>query len=544
VKQGDLYTVYIEFSSVFGRIWDPFSWKSEDDARALVNAAHALRMAKQGVFARVHPRPPADHGDKDGIQTPDTARKGPAVVAPVAEPVKAPVVSAEEKIPPGIVILSPALAENKPLISNEYMIPVSGRIESGTGVSLVQINGRPVALDEKGHFTEHILLKIGENRISITAMDVHRNQAAKQFVVNRESVQAVKVLPADAHPPHITIVSPDVTRAVSVVPRKSKVTVIGVAESRIGIADVLINGLQAEIDERGHFSADVLLKAGRNEITVTAIDLHGKQATKQFVVTREAGRVAARKQEEAEPETKFMSGKYYALLIAVQDYANSEIVKLDYPLSDAQRLMHVLGARYRFDSEHITLLHNPDRRTIYKTLQSMRKQLQPEDSLLIFYAGHGMWLDDMKQGFWLPRDAAGLNDPSDWIPNSNIRDYIKAIKAKHILLIADACFSGGIFKLRDAQVSPDTSVEKIYELPSRKAMTSGALKTVPDQSVFVDFLIRRLEENKDPYLDAHKLFASMREAVINNSRTKQTPLYGAINEAGDEGGDFIFVRKP
>jgi hypothetical protein len=36
----------------------------------------------------------------------------------------------------------------------------------------------------------------------------------------------------------------------------------------------------------------------------------------------------------------------------------------------------------------------------------------------------------------------------------------------------------------------------------------------------------------------------MREGVIHNSRTKQTPLYGAINEAGDEGGDFIFVRKP
>ncbi|MCX5818408.1 MAG: caspase family protein, partial [Deltaproteobacteria bacterium] len=318
---------------------------------------------------------------------------------------------------------------------------------------------------------------------------------------------------------------------------------IGIAESKIGIADVLINGQHADIDEKGNFSIDVLLKAGKNDITVTAMDVHQNQVTKQFDVNREAGKVALVKKEEPVPETGFMSGKYHALLIAVQDYSNPEIGKLDYPVSDARQLMDVLSSRYNFDQENITLLYNPDRRTIYKTLQSMRKQLMAEDSLLIFYAGHGMWLDDMKQGFWLPRDAAGMNDPSDWIPNSNIRDYIKAIKAKHILLVADACFSGGIFKLRDTPSSPGTSMEKIYELPSRKAMTSGSLKTVPDQSVFVEFLIKRLEENKDPYLDAQKLFARMRDAVIHNSKTKQTPLYGAINEAGDEGGDFIFIKR-
>jgi hypothetical protein len=173
----------------------------------------------------------------------------------------------------------------------------------------------------------------------------------------------------------------------------------------------------------------------------------------------------------------------------------------------------------------------------------MRKQLTGADNLLIFYAGHGMWLDDMKQGFWLPSDAAGLNDPSDWIPNSTIRDYIKAIKAKHILLIADACFSGGIFKMREASSSPGTSIERIYEMPSRKAMTSGSLKTVPDQSAFVEFLIKRLKENREPYLDSQKLFTSLRDSVINNSKVNQTPLYGAITEAGDEGGDFVFVRR-
>jgi hypothetical protein len=152
-------------------------------------------------------------------------------------------------------------------------------------------------------------------------------------------------------------------------------------------------------------------------------------------------------------------------------------------------------------------------------------------------------MDDMRQGFWLPRDAAGLNDPSDWIPNSNIRDYIKAIKARHVLLVADACFSGGMFKVREVLQKQQVSIEKIYELPSRKAITSGSMKTVPDRSVFLEYLVKRLKDNDDLYMDTQKLFTSLREAVINNSPTHQTPLYGAISEAGDEGGDFIFVRR-
>ena len=35
----------------------------------------------------------------------------------------------------------------------------------------------------------------------------------------------------------------------------------------------------------------------------------------------------------------------------------------------------------------------------------------------------------------------------------------------------------------------------------------------------------------------------MKPAVINNSPLNQTPLYGTIQGAGDEGGDFIFIRR-
>lgn len=350
---------------------------------------------------------------------------------------------------------------------------------------------------------------------------------------------------SDSIPPVISITAPDITRSLKAVSKISTFVVIGSASDASGVADVTVNGKKAALDEQGNFSAEVLLKVGENKISVIALDINGNRASKTFVVQRQSdAKVASYKPEaEVQPLKGIGSGKNYALLIAVQDYQSSEINKLDHPVSDANRLKGILSSQYTFDEKDITMLKDPDRKLIGKAFNNLRTKLTERDSLFVFYAGHGIWMDDMKEGYWLPRDASGANDPTDWIPNSTIRNYIRSIKAKHVLLVADACFSGGIFKVRDAFNRNDNAIEKIYEMPSRKAITSGSLKTVPDKSVFVDYLAKRLTENQDKYLDAQKLFVSFKEAVINNSPNSQTPLYGAINEAGDEGGDFIFVRK-
>jgi hypothetical protein len=116
-----------------------------------------------------------------------------------------------------------------------------------------------------------------------------------------------------------------------------------------------------------------------------------------------------------------------------------------------------------------------------------------------------------------------------------------SINSKHTLLIADACFSGSIFKTRSAFKDAQPAINKLYELSSKKAMTSGNLKEVPDQSVFMHYLVKRLTENSEKYISSDILFSSFRQAVLNNSSTE--PQYGTIQNAGDEGGEFIFIKR-
>lgn len=231
---------------------------------------------------------------------------------------------------------------------------------------------------------------------------------------------------------------------------------------------------------------------------------------------------------------------YHALIIAVENYpASSGLVPLNQPVKDGSKLYLALTGKYNFPKEQTTLLKNPTRTEILQALEDISKKITPKENIIIFYAGHGVWDERLKVGYWLPSDAT-INNKANWIANSTLRDYIAGIQAKHTLLITDACFSGSIFKTRDAGMT-DYAMAKIYQLPSRKAMTSGTLSTVPDESKFMEYLLKRLNENDEKYLTAKQLFFTLETAVLNNTHT--VPQYGTIQDTGDEGGDFVFVKQ-
>lgn len=240
---------------------------------------------------------------------------------------------------------------------------------------------------------------------------------------------------------------------------------------------------------------------------------------------------------------RLISGStYHALLIGINDYRDPGLNDLTEPLDDARRFYNTLTGRYTFSEENINFLVNPTREQLVQAFDRLAGVVGEEDNLLIFYAGHGLWDEQLNKGFWIPSDASPTNR-SNWFSNSDLRDYIGGIKAKHILLISDACFSGGIFKTREVFSLAAPATIELYKLPSRKAMTSGAMTTVPDKSVFLEYLLKRLDENQNPFLSAEQLFASFKIAVINNSTTRQIPQFGEIRETGDEGGDFLFILK-
>jgi hypothetical protein len=235
-------------------------------------------------------------------------------------------------------------------------------------------------------------------------------------------------------------------------------------------------------------------------------------------------------------------GKYYALVIGVNSYFDKNIQRLDNPIPDGDELIKTLSTNYNFEKENVTFLKDPVRVEVIQAFEGLVAKMKPFDNLLIYYAGHGYWDKETKQGYWLLSDAIE-RDRTTWFLNESLLRFVDRVDARHILLISDACFSGGIFKTRALRSVEYEAMNKLYKFPSRKAMTSGALTTVPDRSAFTSTLIKRLSQNKSLYISAERLFYSLKSDVMLNGKYDQIPQYGEISAERNKGGDFIFMRR-
>ena len=230
------------------------------------------------------------------------------------------------------------------------------------------------------------------------------------------------------------------------------------------------------------------------------------------------------------------------MLLAVNDYADPGFPTLSRPIEDATALKNLLIRKYGFENANITFIKNPKSDDLDAVFEALRYQVTSEDLLFIFFAGHG-WFDDQAQiGYWLPADAAKTNK-SRWFRNSTLVENIGAINSKHTLLVADACFSGGILATRAVNIHNNASAEYSNQMKktSRKAMTSGKLTPVPDDSIFMKYFLKALEENENLYLSSEDLFDTVKIGMKNNTTTK--PAFGEIRNTGDAGGNFVFEQK-
>ncbi len=248
--------------------------------------------------------------------------------------------------------------------------------------------------------------------------------------------------------------------------------------------------------------------------------------------------------EPPRPTSAMMSpGRYFALVIGINDYQHAP--KLKTAVGDAQAVANVLRQQYGFETKVLT---NATREEIIHALADYRRTLDENSNLLVYYAGHGVYDKDADKTYWLPADGE-TTDNSNWIMADEITTDIKVIPARHVLIISDSCYSGGITRSVDLAFTPQERaryLEKMMAGKSRTLMSSGGLEPVSDEgggghSVFAAALLRGLTRDEDPAFSAENLFeAFIRVSVAGQS--DQTPQYNVIRNSGHDSGDFVFIR--
>jgi len=249
------------------------------------------------------------------------------------------------------------------------------------------------------------------------------------------------------------------------------------------------------------------------------------------------GSAAETAKNPAVPKIDF--GDYYALVIGNNTYR--ALPDLHSAVNDARAVAALLESDYGFEVE---LLTNATRSETYSTLARMRRKVSAKDNLLIYYAGHG-WLDkEADEGYWMPVDAEE-EDAGNWISSSDITAAVRRSRAKHVMVVADSCFSGTLTRGLTIKSRTPDYLERMAKKRARTALTSGGLEPVMDSgggnhSVFAQAFLSVLKENNS-VLDGHQLFTVVRKKVMVGS--EQTPEYGDLRKAGHDGGDFLFVKR-
>lgn len=311
-------------------------------------------------------------------------------------------------------------------------------------------------------------------------------------------------------------------------------------ETRLGEQTIGLAGTRGE---------QAALIATVNNLEVELDRLRGQLTrTNQLAssATRGAGPLPAPRPRPSLPEVKF--GEYHALIIGNNDYP--ALPKLETPVNDALAVARILEDKYGFKTQ---VLINADRYTILQTLNSFKEKLSENDNFLLYYAGHGTLDEKNDRGHWLPVDAHPTI-PTNWISNVTITEYINTFEAKHIMVIADSCYSGTLTRqVRPALARGQPKAREIdyyqkwAKIASRTVLTSGALQPVMDSgggehSIFAGGLLEALRAN-DGILPGPDLFYEVYQRVSASSMNiiGQTPTFDVIDRTGDLGAPFFFV---
>jgi len=241
------------------------------------------------------------------------------------------------------------------------------------------------------------------------------------------------------------------------------------------------------------------------------------------------------------------TARYFGLIIGIDRY--QKLPKLENAVNDAVAIDSVLREQYGFKNL-ILLDGQANRDNIMRVLNDLRRQLTEEDSLLIYYSGHGEYNAQTETSYWLPVDA-DRDDTTQWIESRSIADQLKLITSMHVLVVADSCFSGTITRSAGTELSGKSTrssyLKKVGKKPSRVLIASGGNEPVIDSggkghSVFADAFITALSRPFDKVFTAEELIARhLKESVAG--RAEQLPEYKVIRNSGHQGGDFVFVKK-
>lgn len=249
--------------------------------------------------------------------------------------------------------------------------------------------------------------------------------------------------------------------------------------------------------------------------------------------------------------------QYRALFIGVGKHQNSGPTgwkALRTPEPDVKALAAIWRDKYGFEKPTVLLHEQATREKMTNALVSFFSEAREQDSLVLYYSGHGT--KGKPLATWIPYDAD--QSFSSQLPVNLVMDLAQTSKARHILIMVDACFSGTLITAAkspgEQTLQPPAWYEEKLRHRSLEVLTASWDEQVYDQelgpdneklwdghSFFAYQLISRFRSWDQYYLDAEYLGTSVAKAMAAHRR----PYFPQFEEVGRAlpAGRFVFKNR-
>ncbi len=251
-------------------------------------------------------------------------------------------------------------------------------------------------------------------------------------------------------------------------------------------------------------------------------------------------------------QPQYIQGQKWAVVIGISTYGDSRIEGLRYASTDARAfndwLVSPQGGRYAPSRVKILLDSEATTRNIRNSLFNWLSQALEEDTVVIYFAGHGspQSPDQPNNLFLLPYDSQYDDIATTGFPMWDIETAMKRfIKAKKVVVIADACHSGGVGQSFDVarrasrgiEINPiNSGLQNLSKIGDGVAVISASDEKQFSQEsqswggghgVFTYFLLKGLngeaDYNKDSRVTLGELIPYLSEQVRRETRNAQSP---------------------
>ncbi|WNJ18995.1 caspase family protein [Pontibacter sp. G13] len=218
----------------------------------------------------------------------------------------------------------------------------------------------------------------------------------------------------------------------------------------------------------------------------------------------------------------------HLLLIGVDQYKHWD--ELSNAVRDCDSVGAVLSSEYQC-TEHRTYRLYDEAFTaekLFDTLVWINRQMQYQDELVIYLAGHGERSPD-STGYIVPVDGQ-LNSPDTYISMTEMIGKLKALGCHRVTFILDACYGGSIlvnpasysFGLAGSHYGP-----QIHVLASNKyEMVSDGREG--ENSPFAKNLVRTLRESEFGSLTLSDLQGAVARRLARETIVCPEPIAGTI----------------